>query len=95
MSAYLTVICLLLHIQYSLLLLTFGSLEAVKFDRLDVDDQVGHFLCSECLAACCALHMEAHVLKKRTNTKQQKRYHKSLLESFCKGFIDFGDNLET
>lgn len=63
LSAYLTVICLLLHIQYSLFLLTFGSLEAVKFDRLDVDDQVGHFLCSECLTACCALHMEAHILK--------------------------------
>lgn len=29
--------------------------------------------------------------KQRTNTKQQKRYQKSLLESFCKGFIDFGD----
>lgn len=64
LSAYLIVICLLLHMdKYSLLLLTFGSLKAVKFDRLDVDDQVGHFLCSECLTACCALHMEAHILK--------------------------------
>lgn len=61
LSAYLTVICLLLHIQYSLLLLTFGSLKAVKFDRLDVDDQVGHFLCSECLTARCALHILKNV----------------------------------
>ncbi len=50
-------------VSHSLFLHTFGSLEAVKLDWLDVDDQVGHFFCGKCLAACCTLYIETHTSK--------------------------------
>lgn len=47
---------------------TFRGFEAVKLDRLDVDDQVGHFFRGKRLTACCALFMKTHMQISKFNT---------------------------
>lgn len=45
---------------------TFGSFKAVELDWLDVDDQVGHFLCGERLTPSCTLRKHKRVKIRNT-----------------------------
>lgn len=49
--------------------ITFRSLKAVELHWLNVDDQIGHFLCGKGFAACGALCVKTHkinILQKTT-----------------------------